>query len=129
MPLPTGQWNIVSGGYNEILDITNVGLPGDVGNLPGNAGAASRRLRLTLPLTVSGTLQLEPNVTLAISGTWNESHQQFFSSTQIHPRRDKRPTLDIYSMGVSRSLAAHPDFQPHTGIFWQANSCTNFPWF
>jgi len=58
MPLPTGQWSIVSGGNNGILDITNVGAPGTTGALPRNIGA--------LPVIVAGTLQLAQNSTLNI---------------------------------------------------------------
>jgi hypothetical protein len=61
MPFPTGQWSIVSGGNNGILDITNVGAPGTTGTLPRNIGA--------LPVIVAGTLQLAQNSTLNISGT------------------------------------------------------------
>jgi hypothetical protein len=72
MPLPTGQWNIVSGGNNGILDITNVGAPGTTGALPRNIG--------TLPVIVAGTLQLAQNSTLNISGTWDETHQELYFS-------------------------------------------------
>jgi hypothetical protein len=72
MPLPTGQWSIVSGGNNGILDITNVGAPGTTGALPRNIGA--------LPVIVAGTLQLAQNSTLNISGTWDETHQELYFS-------------------------------------------------
>jgi hypothetical protein len=88
MPLPTGQWNIVSGGYNGILNITRS--LASVFRATSEAsqampGEESARVLVTLPLTVTGTLQLDPTVTLDISGTWNEAHQ---SDTRDHLRTD-----------------------------------------
>jgi hypothetical protein len=100
MPLPTGQWNIVSGGYNGILNITNVSFPGNVGGLPGNVGEVSSRVLFTPPLTVTGTLELEPNVTLAISGTWNEAHQELYFQYSNPPESGQKSyTGYLFSAG------------------------------
>ena len=116
MPLPTGQWNIVSGGFNGILNITSVGLPGNVGNLPGSAGMASRRL-IAFPVEVAGTLQLEPNVTRNIFGNWNESHQKLTFQYSEPPEDGQKAIRDTCSMAGNRSWAAHLDFRPRIGIF------------
>src|SRR6478752_4948306 len=110
MPLPTGQWNIVSGGFNGILNITSVGLPGNAGNLPGSAGMASRRL-IAFPVEVGGTLKLEPNVTRNIFGNWNESHQKL-TFQYSEPPEDGQKSYTGYMFNGGQPLFGVPPGLP-----------------